>query len=54
MADPNWVLPPYKLALIALNKGDMESAKQFFEQVIAIDPNSEEGVQANSTLAELP
>ena len=54
MADPNWVLPPYKLALIALNKGDMEAAKQFFEKVIAIDPNSEEGVQAKATLDALP
>ncbi len=52
--DPNWVLPPYKLALIALNEGDMEAAKQGFEKVIALDPNSEEAVQAKATLDALP
>lgn len=54
IADPNWGLPPYKLALIALNQGDMETAKQLFEKVIAVDPNSEEAVQAKATLDALP
>ena len=54
IADPNWGLPPYKLALIALNKGDYETAKQFFEKVIVADPNSEEAAQAKATIDALP
>ena len=52
--DPNWVKPLFKLALVALNKGDMETAKTFFAQVVEKDPSSEEGAQAQATLAALP
>jgi tetratricopeptide (TPR) repeat protein len=54
VADPNWEKPWYKLALVALNKGDMDMAKQHFQKVVDIAPNSEEGNQAQATLAALP
>jgi len=54
MVDPNWGDPLFKLALVALNKGDMETAKQFFEKVIAVAPNSEVAAQAKATLDSLP
>ena len=53
-ASPNWEKPWFKLALVALNKGDMETAKTNFQKVIDIAPDSEEGVQAQATLAALP
>jgi|TARA_B100002003_G_C14120617_1_gene538965 tetratricopeptide (TPR) repeat protein len=53
-ADPNWAKPLFKLALVALNRGDIETAKSFFAQVIEKEPNSEEGAQAQATLAALP
>ena len=54
--DPSWVKPRFKLALVALNKGDIELAKQHFQQVVELDPASEsqEGAQAKATLAALP
>ena len=52
--DPNWAKPLFKLALVALNKGDIPTAKQFFSQVVEKEPNSEEGAQAQATLAALP
>ena len=54
MVDPNWAKPVFKLALVALNKGDMETAKQHFQKVVDLDPGSEEGAQASATLAALP
>lgn len=54
MVDPNWALPVFKLALVALNKGDFEGAKEHFRRVVELDPNSEEGTQASATLAALP
>ena len=54
MVDPNWAKPVFKLALVALNKGDMETAKQHFQKGVDLDPNSEEGAQASATLAALP
>ena len=53
-ADPKWGKPLFKLALVALNKGDMETAKKYFQQVVDIDSDSEEGAQAAATLAALP
>ena len=41
-------------ALVALNKGDFEGAKEHFRRVVELDPNSEEGTQASATLAALP
>ena len=54
MVDPNWALPVFKLALVALNKGDFEGAKEHFRRVGELDPNSEEGTRASATLAALP
>ena len=54
MVDPNWEKPWFKLALVALNKGDMEAAKQNFQKVVEIAPDSEDGAQAQATLAALP
>lgn len=54
MVDPNWALPVFKLALVALNKGDFEGAKEHFRRVVELDPNSEEGTQSSATLAALP
>ena len=54
MVDPNWAKPIFKLALVALNKGDMDGAKQHFRKVVDLDPSSEEGAQASATLAALP
>ena len=54
MVDPTWEKPWFKLALVALNKGDMETAKQNFLKVVDIAPNSEDGVQAQATLSALP
>jgi tetratricopeptide (TPR) repeat protein len=52
--DPTWAKPFFKLALVQLNKGDMEGAKVFFAQVVEKDPSSEEGTQAQATLDALP
>ena len=52
--DPAWVKPWFKLGLVALNKGDIELAKEHFQQVVELDPSSEEGTQAEATLAALP
>lgn len=53
-ADPKWGKPLFKLALVALNKGDMETAKKYFQQVVDVDSDSQEGAQAAATLAALP
>ncbi len=54
MADPKWGKPLFKLALVALNKGDIPGAKKYFQQVLDVDANSPEGQQAKQTLAALP
>ncbi len=56
MVDPNWGLPLFKLALVALNTGDMESAKEYFQRVIDVnDPTAAaETAQAQATLNALP
>ena len=54
MVDPNWEKPWFKLALVALNQGDIETAKQNFQKVIDIAPDSEDGAQAQATLSALP
>ena len=53
-ADPNWGKPPFKLALVALNKGDMDGAKAFFAQAIEAEPDSAEAATAKATLESLP
>ena len=52
--DPNWEKPWFKLALLALNKGDVETAKQNFQKVVDMAPDSEDGAQAQATLSALP
>lgn len=52
--DPNWEKPWFKLALVSLNKGDVETAKQHFQKVVDMAPNSEDGAQAQATLSALP
>ena len=52
-ADPAWGKPLFKLALVSLNTGDTAAAVQYLEQVIAVDPNSEEGVQASALITQL-
>ena len=52
--DPNWEKPFFKLALVELNKGNMAGAKEHFQKVIDIAPDSEEGTQAQATLSALP
>ena len=53
-ADPDWEPPVFKLALVALNRGDIEGAKVLFQKVVDLAPNSPEGAQAEATLAALP
>ena len=54
MVDPSWGKPLFKLALVALNKGDTATAKEFFQKVIDVDPDSEESAQAAATISALP
>jgi tetratricopeptide (TPR) repeat protein len=54
MVDPNWGKPLFKLALVALNKGDIPGAKEYFQRVVDVEPNSQEGAQAQATLNALP
>ena len=56
MVDPNWAKPLFKLALVALNKGDMDTAKEYFQRTIDVnDPTSAaEATQAQATLNALP
>ena len=53
MRAPNWGKPLFKLALVALNKGDTETAVTYFQQVVDVDPDSEEGTQASLILQQL-
>ena len=52
--DRRWVLPLFKLGLVALNLGDIEGAKQWLQQAVDADRNSAEGQQAAAILASLP
>ena len=52
-ADPTWGKPLFKLALVALNKGDTETAVKYFEQVLEVDPDSDEGAQAKTLIPQL-
>ena len=54
MVDPNWEKAFFKLALVALNKGDTAGAKEYFQKVVDIAPDSAEGTQAQATLSALP
>ncbi|MBM42853.1 MAG: hypothetical protein CL483_13120 [Acidobacteria bacterium] len=52
-ADPTWGKPLFKLALVALNQGDVETAVTYFEEVVAVDPNSGEAAQATEFVEQL-
>ncbi len=56
MVDPNWGKPLFKLALVALNKGDMATAKEYFQRVVDVDDptSAAEAAQAQATLNALP
>ena len=54
MVAPNWGKPLFKLALVALNQGDVATAKEYFQRVVDVDPGSEEGAQSQATLNALP
>ena len=51
--DPNWGRPLFQLGLVALNRGDTETAVLYFQQVLDVDPDSAEGAQAKAVLAQL-
>ncbi len=53
MVDRAWGKPLFKLALVALNTGDVETAVSFFEQVVDAEPDSEEAAQARAVLQQL-
>ena len=53
-ADPSWILPVFKLGLVALNQGDIEGAKAHFARAVELDPTSAEGAQAQAVLSQLP
>ena len=52
-ADPSWGKPLFKLALVSLNKGDIDGAVTYLEQVVEVDRNSEEGAQAIGLIGQL-
>ena len=52
-ADDEWGKPLFKLALVALNTGDIEAALGYLDQVMEVDPDSAEGAQAAAMLAQL-
>ena len=52
--DRRWVKPLFQLGLVSLNLGDIEGAKQWFEQAVEVNPGSPEGVQAIRILDSLP
>src|SRR3954463_9960174 len=51
--DPTWGKPVFKLALVAINKGDKDTAKKLLDKVIQVDPSSPEATQAKAVLEQL-
>ena len=51
--DPTWGKPIFKLALVALNKGDKDGTIKMMEKVIAADPASPEAAQAKTVIEQL-
>jgi Flp pilus assembly protein TadD len=52
-ADATWGKPIFKLALVAINKGDKDGAKKLLEKVIQVDPSSPEAAQAKAVIEQL-
>ena len=51
--DGTWGKPLFKLALVAINKGDKDNAKKLLDKVIQVDPASPEAAQAKAVLEQL-
>ena len=51
-ADPLWVKPLMKLAVLAQEKGNREAAIDYLKKVVALDANSAEAAQAASLLGQ--
>jgi cytochrome c-type biogenesis protein CcmH/NrfG len=51
--DPAWGKPPLALGRIALDRGDREIARKYFQMVLDVDPVSAEAVQATKLLEQL-
>lgn len=50
---PTWHKPPFKLAFLALNSGNVDIATHHFREVEKLAPESSEGVHARELLAVL-
>src|SRR5258708_5088526 len=51
--DPTWGKPIFKLALVALNKGDKDGTIRMMEKVVSSDPTSPEAAQAKTVIDQL-
>ncbi len=51
--DPSYVDAHYQMGLANLNKGDMEKAKESFEKVVELAPDSEKAALAKNLLAHI-
>lgn len=52
-ADPTWGKPRFALGRLAMDRGDRESARKFFQIVVDVDPASPEAAQASTLLQQL-
>ncbi len=52
--DPTAEEPVFKLAVLAMKRGHAELAKQHYQKVVELAPDSEAGTEAQATLAALP
>jgi len=49
--NPRHIIGTFNLGIVNLNKGDREKAKEWFQKVIELDPNSDYAQQAKQLLA---
>jgi hypothetical protein len=52
-ADPSWGKPLYRLAMLAIDRGDKQNAVRLLDRVIAVDPISPESALARAALDQL-
>jgi thioredoxin-like negative regulator of GroEL len=52
-SDPTWGKPWFKLGLMAVDKGDKDAAAKLMGRVIAVDPLSEEAIQAKTIIDKI-